>query len=71
MRLAKFEGYGSTSRVERISMETTDDIQQDDSTEESGGLEWQLQRLQRSVVDSFTPEQRQAVITAIDASMSA
>ncbi len=51
-------------------METTDTIQRDDAKEGSGPPEWQLQRLPSPVVESFTPEQRQAVIAAIDASWS-
>lgn len=59
-------------------MEITDEIQQSDVKEGPGSdvkegpgsTEWQLQRLPSRVVDSFTPEQRQAVVTAIDASWS-
>ena len=51
-------------------MEITETIQQGDAKEDSGPVEWQLQRLPGPVVDSFTSEQRQAVIAAIDASWS-
>ena len=51
-------------------MQTTDTNQPGEVKEESETLAWQLQRIPGSVVESFTPEQRDAVITAIDASVS-
>ncbi len=70
MRPLRFKGSSSRLRAESIFMETTGTIQQDDAKQDSGTVEWQLQRLPGPVVDSFTPEQRQAVIAAIDASWS-
>ena len=70
MRPLRFEGSGGRLRAGSIFMETTGTIQQDDAKEDSGTRAWQLQRLPGPVVDSFTAEQRQAVIAAIDASWS-